>query len=248
MGALPQHQPNPSDKTQTVPKLRLMVEKNDHFWKDWDHNALHAEHINAVTHGLGLGAGVVGGIFLCAKAAVESSLPVFFACVIYSLSMLGVYLASTLSHCLFTARWRDRFRMIDQVCIFLFIAGSFTPYAVCLLPWGGWGLLLPATWIMALTGAAVKIFVTRKKLVPCWYYVITGWFPALSLIHIATQLPIAGLAWIFAGGLAYMVGVHYYVNDHRTVYHHGMWHIWVMIGSLCHFISIFCYVVPFAST
>lgn len=223
-----------------------MVEKNDYFWKDWDHNALHAEHVNVVTHGAGFGASLVAGIFLCHQAAVEASLPVFFACAIYSVTMMGVYLASTLSHCLFTARWRDRFRTIDQVCIFLFAAGSFTPYAVCLLPWNGWALLLPATWILALGGAAFKLFVARRDLVPCWYYVLTGWFPALSLIHIFGQLSPAGLAWTFAGGAAYMVGVHYYVNDHRTIYHHGMWHLWVMTGTACHYISIYCYVVPLA--
>lgn len=247
MGALPQPQSRSIEPTQTAPKLRLMVEKNDHFWKEWDHNALHAEHVNVVTHGAGFGASLVAGAFLCYRAAVEAGWPVLLSCVIYSLTMMGVYLASTLSHCLFTARWRDRFRIIDQVSIFLFIGGCFTPYAVCLLPWNGWGLLLPATWIMALTGAAVKLFVTRKQLVPCWYYVLTGWFPALSLIPISSRISWAALGWILAGGLSYMIGVHYYVNDHRTIYHHGMWHLWVMAGTACHYISIYCYVVPLAS-
>jgi hemolysin III len=223
-----------------------MVVKNDYFWKEWDHDALHAEHVNVVTHGFGCGASLVAGIFLCSQAWINNSLPVFCACVVYCLTMLGVYLASMLSHSLFTARWRDRFRVVDQVSIFLFMAGSFTPYAVCLLPLNGWFLLLPATWALALTGSAVKLFITHKKPVPCWYYVVTGWFPALSLIHISSLLPWAGLFWILAGGVSYMIGVHYYVNDHRTIYHHGMWHLWVMLGTACHYISIYCYVVPLA--
>jgi len=221
-----------------------MVEKNEYFWKEWDHNALHAEHVNVVTHGFGCGASLVAGIFLCSRAAVAGSLPIFLACLVYSVTMTGVYLASMLSHSLFTARWRDRFRIVDQVSIFLFIAGSFTPYAVSLLPLNGWALLLPTTWLLALTGASYKLFVARKKLVPWWYYGVTGWFPALSLIHISSQLPWTGLLWILAGGLLYMIGVHYYVNDHRTIYHHGMWHLYVMGGTACHFVSIYCYVIP----
>ena len=222
--------------------LRLIVDKEDLHWSKWDKDSLHTEHVNVVTHGLGFGAAVGGAVLLCTTTAFHSTAETFFSCLVYSLSLVGVYLASTLSHCLFSPKWRQRFRRIDQVSIFVFMAGSFTPFAVRYLQTDYWSLLLPITWGIASVGIAVKLLVTRNKMVPVWYYALTGWFPAISLIRIAAMIPTAGLCWILAGGLAYSIGLYYFVNDHKTNYHHGLWHLCVVSGTVCHFVAILCFV------
>lgn len=240
-------QPQESSDTQPMiseSSLKLIVDKEDLHWSKWDKDSLHTEHVNVVTHGLGFGAAVGGAALLAATSAFQSTSMMFVACLTYSLSLIGVYLASTLSHCLFSPKWRLRFRRLDQVSIFLFMAGSFTPFAVRYLQVDYWNWLLPATWAMASIGIAVKLLVTRNKMVPVWYYAFTGWFPAISLIRIAGMIPTAGLCWILAGGLAYTIGLYYFINDHKTNYHHGLWHLCVVSGTVCHYVAIFCFVAP----
>ncbi|MDB4637615.1 MAG: hemolysin III family protein [Planctomycetaceae bacterium] len=226
------------------PSLRLIVDKEDLHWSKWDKDSLHTEHVNVVTHGLGFGASVGGAVLLCMTAALNSTLPMFLGCLVYSFGLVGVYLASTLSHCLFSPKWRTRFRIIDQVSIFVFMAGSFTPFAVGFLMVENWWLVLPITWGIAAVGMTMKIFVTKQQMVPVWYYAMTGWFPAISLLRIGGMISTAGLVWILAGGVSYSVGLYYFMNDHKTNYHHGLWHLCVVSGTVCHYVAILCFVVP----
>lgn len=196
------------------------------------------ERWNYKTHAAGFVASFTATAFLVKVATVVGSVWEIAGCLIYAATMNAVYLCSTLSHGEFGPVWRHRFRTLDQVSIFLFISGSFTPYAITFLRTPvGWSLLA-ASWSLAITGSALKIFVTRDKMVPVWFYVLMGWFPAITLLKIAFIVPLAATQCIVAGGLAYTVGTYFLVFDHRARWYHPTWHLLVIVGTGCHFAAI----------
>lgn len=202
------------------------------------------EKLNFWTHGLGFIASLVGAVGLVEVARHLADPWQVSACIVYAATMVGVYGASTLSHIRTSPVWKHRFRTWDQVAIFMYIAGTFTPFAVTYLRGSLWMLLLPATWALALTGAGLKLFVARRARVTVTFYAFLGWFTALSLFKIAPALPEAGIALAVLGGISYSCGIYFLVNDHRAVYMHAIWHITVIGGSLCHYLAILGYVLP----
>lgn len=202
----------------------------------------HSRHeiLNTLTHGLGAVLAIVGGVLLLMKAS--DSKPVqFIACAVFAACLVAVYVASTLSHLFLRQRWRRLFRILDQGCIYLLIAASFTPFAVSCFS-GAWWILLAVVWATAFYGFWRKMAHAHKVeragvILP----LAIGWAPVLSFSHLAVSLPRGAVALILAGGLCYTLGVVVLMFDRRYHWLHAAWHLFVIAGSATHYVAVYRY-------
>src|SRR5579872_1386377 len=182
------------------------------------------ETANQLTHGFGLVLSSLGAIVLVGSAREHSSRLQFVGCCVYAASLVALYAASTLSHSFRAPRLRHFFRMLDQVCIFLLIAGTFTPFALSYFRHGWlWGLTL-AMWGLTCVGIFFKVCFSRLQNVATGAYVLLGWIPMIAIHEITRIAPAGCLALIFAGGLLYTAGTLFLVRDEKVPYFHAVWH------------------------
>ena len=200
------------------------------------------EALNQWTHGFGFLVSLPAGWWLLRAATERANSWLLLGCVIYVVSQSLLYGASTLSHSVHRGIWRHRFRSLDQICIFLFIAGSFSPFGMTYLSGGWWNALLAMMLVMALAGVAAKIFFTKFDNVGVWFYLLVGWVPILAIPHYLRCFGVDGCAWIFAGAAAYSTGTWFLAHDERPFFH-PVWHVLVLLGSSCHYVLILNYVV-----
>jgi hemolysin III len=196
------------------------------------------EHANLITHGLGFLLSLAASVLL--MSVVNNGRPAtdIIVCGIYCVSLIGLYAASTLSHMFYDLAWRRLFRTLDQACIYLLIAGSFTPVAVVYLGHGWWPLLLAAMWVLAIVG--VFLVFRMRNLTPAakMTYGILGWLPVISLRVLFEAAPLEVIVWVVAGGLFYSVGALFLRFDAHVRYFHALWHTFVIAGSICHYMAI----------
>ena len=201
------------------------------------------EHANFVTHGIGLILALVGSGYLLWFVAPHYPSRTIAACVTYCVSLVGLFAASTLSHTFVSLEWRRFFRTADQCCIFLYIAGAFTPFGVVFLWYDWWPLLLAAMWLLALLGVALVLHMRdltpRAKVT----YGFLGWLPVISLKVFYDAAPVTMLAWILAGGAFYSIGTIFLCYDRRVRFFHALWHTFVIAGTACHYIAIVAFVL-----
>ena len=200
------------------------------------------ETANQLTHGLGCLLSVVGADVLVRTAWQTGDSRRIVGCIVYAASLVLLYAASTLSHSFNAPRLRDWFRTLDQVCIFLMMAGSFTPFALAYLWNDTWSWLLAVMWGMALVGIGLKLFVQRTENVSVLFYVLVACLPFLAIWPMSQLVTGVGLTWILAGGAAYLIGVGFYVRDESLRYGHAVWHVCVIAGSVCHFMFMLDFV------
>jgi hemolysin III len=204
------------------------------------------EIANTITHGLGLVLSLVAAAVLMTAARGVDPLQ-FAAYAIYAGTMVSVYAMSTASHAILEPRWNHLFRMLDQGCIYLFIAGTFTPVAATYLRSGFWWILPAVIWSIAILGFLSKVvFVHRIQCASVVVPVLLGWLPLTGGQPLLEQVPAGLFAWMLAGGLCYTLGTVFLINDHRHRYLHAAWHLWVIAGSACHFLAIYLYTLPAA--
>jgi hemolysin III len=166
---------------------------------------------------------------------------------IFGSTLVLMYMASTLFHSIPLPRAKHILRVIDHVSIYFLIAGTYTPFALVTLHgvWGWW--MFGFTWGLALFGAVFKIFYTgRFEKLSLIIYLGMGWCMVVAIKPLLHALPTGGLLLILAGGLSYTGGVAFYVFE-RMRYHHAVWHVFVLGGSLFHYFAVLFYVVPGAS-
>ena len=206
------------------------------------------EHANLITHGLGLLLSLVASAVLMTLVVREYRTNHHGAiniatCGIYCASLVGLYAASTLSHAFYDLAWRRFYRALDQACIFLLIAGSFTPVGVAYLGHGWWLLLIVAMWVTALFG--VLLVVRMGNLTPGakTIYGVLGWLPVIAVKPLYDAAPFEMLVWMIAGGAFYSIGTLFLKFDLRVRYLHALWHAFVIAGSTCHYIAILRFVV-----
>ncbi|MBI2824306.1 MAG: hemolysin III family protein [Planctomycetia bacterium] len=202
------------------------------------------EIANSITHGIGLALALVGAAALVALAIQYGGAREIAGCSIFAASLVAVYAASTLSHVFQTPRLRRMFRTLDQACIYLLIAGTFTPFALQYLRGGWWWVLFVAMWGVAIVGFLSKVlWAHRVEAVSTAAYVLMGWMPVLGVKWAVAVVPM-GCVWLMIlGGLCYTVGVVFLMFDYKALYLHAVWHVFVIAGSAVHYVAILLYAV-----
>jgi hemolysin III len=157
---------------------------------------------------------------------------------VFGVSLVVLYSSSTLYHISTTTRWKARFQTLDHICIYLLIAGSYTPFTLVTLK-GAWGWsIFGAVWAMAVGGILMKTIWKGKK--DHWFstalYLLMGWLIVIAIVPLVRKLSPAGLGWLTAGGLSYTLGVAFFVWS-RLPYNHAIWHLFVLGGSVCHVLA-----------
>ncbi len=196
---------------------------------------------DAVSHGIGLLASVVALPLLVVVAVRHGSAWNVTGSSVFGGTMVLLYLASTLYHAFPEGRARDFFHRMDHSAIFIFIAGTYTPFILGPLRGTlGW-LLFGAVWGTALTGVILKAAGRlRSRFASVALYVTMGWVVVIAARELWLHVPPAGIAWLVAGGILYTLGVPFYVAK-RMRYHHAAWHFFVLGGSICHFFAVLWY-------
>lgn len=206
--------------------------------------SLGEEIAHAVTHGVGAVAAIAGLAVLVAKAALYGDVWHIVSTSIFGATLILMYSASTLFHSVPGTKTKHVFRVIDHCCIYLLIAGSYTPFTLVTLhgPWG-WGLF-GFVWALAVFGIAFKIFNTGKfEVLSLAVYLAMGWCAIIAIKPLMHALPSGGLWLLLAGGLSYSAGVIFYRWE-QLPYHHAIWHLFVLGGSVLHYFAILLYVIP----
>jgi hemolysin III len=202
------------------------------------------ELANRLTHGIGALLSVIGVIALIGLAIGQHDTHRVASASIYGGAMVTFYCLSTAYHSVSKPYTRYVFRILDHVSIYLMIAGSYTPFGLVTLrgPWG-WSLL-GTVWGLGTVGAIFKIFtIHRLRFIGPLLYIGLGWVVVIALKPLSAALDSNGLMLLFMGGVAYTVGVVFYLWD-RLPFNHAIWHLFVLAGSACHFGAIFYYVTP----
>jgi len=199
------------------------------------------EVANSISHGLALVLAVAALPILILTAAKVGSTRFTIGAAVFGATIIILYLASTLYHSLTHVRAKQFFRHVDHCAIFLLIAGSYTPFTLGVLrgPWG-W-TLLAIIWILAVAGIAMKVIAGHRH----WWlsmvlYIVMGWLAIVAIKPILTLVPLPGILLILAGGIAYSGGLAFFAA-HRLRYNHFIWHLFVMAGTVCHYLAVLWY-------
>jgi len=202
------------------------------------------ELANRLTHGLGALLSLIGVSALIGFAVGQGEPNRVISACIYGGAMVTFYCLSTAYHSVKKPYVRYIFRILDHVSIYLMIAGSYTPFGLVTLrgAWGWW--LLSTVWGLGTVGSILKIFTThRLRIIGPLLYIALGWAVVIAIKPLSAALATNGLVLLFGGGVAYTVGVVFYLWD-RLPFNHAIWHLFVLTGSACHFAAIFFYVTP----
>ncbi|MEO7724367.1 MAG: hemolysin III family protein [Chthoniobacterales bacterium] len=205
----------------------------------WD-QSLGEELANSISHGVGLLAGLIGAPILMLAAWRGGDRFFFAGTVVFAAAMLLVYFGSTLYHAWPRGTAKSVFQVIDHSAIFLLIAGTYTPFTLGPLR-GAWGWsILALVWTMAIFGVVLKSVhgTEQRKGLSMVLYLGMGWLILVAFRPLLTHVPVSSLVWLLAGGLAYTGGVFFFVSK-RHRYTHFVWHLFVLLGTVCHFLAVF---------
>lgn len=197
----------------------------------------HEERWNALSHGLGAVLAVVGAVVLVTLVALQGGGDRLVAATVFSVSLVVLYVASTLYHSSEHPHTKAQLKVFDHCAIYGLIAGSYTPFALVGLRDHGGIWLLAAVWTIAVLGVVFKWFYTgRFKGLSTALYLGMGWLVVVVAKAMVEVLPLSTLAWLLVGGLAYSGGTVFYLS--KRPFAHAVWHGFVLVGSACHYIAI----------
>ena len=201
------------------------------------------ERINVWSHGLGLLLSVLGLVLLTIRAASFESSLYLVSFIVYGVSMVLLYAASTIYHSAKDAKKRAHLNIFDHASIYVLIAGTYTPLTLITLHgFVGW-LLFGVAWGAALVGIILTLFFIGKyKLLSTIMYVVMGWIIVFAVQPLLHNMPSQGLIWLLAGGLSYTIGAVLY-SIKGMKFNHAIFHLFVLIGSFCHFMTVYLYVI-----
>jgi hemolysin III len=201
------------------------------------------EVANSVSHGLGFVMALAGAPILIVAATQRGTLSDVIAVSVFAAAMALMYLSSTIYHALPQGQAKRVFQVLDHSAIYLLIAGTYTPFTLGVLQ-GAWGwTLFGLVWGLAAFGVLVKAFAgIRWHGLSTALYVGMGWLALIAAKPLWESLPLAGLAWLLAGGIAYTAGVYFYAK--KTLrFGHFVWHLFVVAGTACHFVAVWKYAI-----
>ncbi|WP_439152079.1 PAQR family membrane homeostasis protein TrhA [Winogradskyella sp.] len=200
------------------------------------------EQLNAWSHGIGAALGIAALLLLISY--VDDTKPFsLFGVIVYGISIIVLFLASTFYHAVKGERRKHYFRIVDHVSIYLLIAGTYTPVLLISLTDSlGWTLFW-VVWGIAGFGVILKLFFTgRFEVFSTLLYLVMGWLIIFDFSNLSDSIGPKGVLWLFAGGLSYTVGIIFYAIQ-RIPYNHVIWHLFVLGGAICHFFMIFLHVI-----
>ena len=202
------------------------------------------EKTNIITHAIGFVLGIVALVLMVVRANTYGDAWHIVSVSIFGASLICLYAASTIYHSAKDPKIRGRLRVVDHATIYVLIAGTYTPFVlVTLNGWVGW-VIFTASWTMAVTGIILKLLYTGKyNLLSTLMYVFMGWMIIFAIKPLINSLSADGLWWLFAGGVAYTVGAILY-SIKQIKFNHAIFHMFVLLGSFCHFVSVYYYVLP----
>ena len=201
------------------------------------------ERFNAWTHLCGALLALSGAIWLIVTAAASGDALKTASVTVYGLTLVTLYSISTVYHSV-RGRVKRVLRKLDHLSIYLLIAGSYTPFCLISLR-GAWGWsLFGIVWTLAAIGMAQEIKPrSEARVLSLVIYAVMGWIVLVAIKPLLASLGLAGFLWLAAGGVLYTVGIVFFAFDQRFRHWHGIWHLFVIAGSLAHFIAILFYVV-----
>lgn len=202
------------------------------------------EKINIGSHAMGFLLSLVALALLVSHATMYGGVLHVVSFAVFGISLMTLYAASTVYHSAKDLALRNRLRILDHASIYILIAGTYTPFTLITLGGSTGWTIFAISWGMALTGIVLKCFFTgRFDLISTFVYVFMGWIIVFALEPLIDNLSYEGLIWLVAGGIAYTIGAVLYSIEKMKL-NHATFHLFVLIGSFCHFVSVFFYVLP----
>lgn len=197
------------------------------------------EWANGISHLLGVVFCFIGMPFLIKIAYIEHNLVTVLAVLAFGIGMLMVYSFSSWYHLALKEKSKKRLNIADHISIYYLIAGTYSPLMVIYLDAKNALLFLGIMWTIVLLGTFFKIFFTNRfKLVSTVLYLLMGWMIVFVIKPLWGVMPLAIFLWILAGGLSYTIGVYFYVKGENKHYYHTVWHFWVLLGTVFHYVAI----------
>lgn len=203
--------------------------------------SLWEERMNIGSHAVGFIMSSLGLIFLVLQAFQKTDVVYLFSFLVFGLSMMVLYAASTAYHASSDPKKRAYLRIVDHAAIYIFIAGSYTPFTLITLDGTSGWILFAVVWAMAIGGVILKLFFTgRFSILSTSIYLFMGWMSLIVIKPLTESLSIEGVQWLAAGGLAYTIGAILYAIK-KIRFNHALFHLFVLVGSFCHFVTIYFY-------
>jgi len=201
------------------------------------------EQLNAWSHGIGAALGIAALVLLIVYSDNNTKPWSLFSVIVYGISLIILFLASTFYHAVKGEKSKHNFRIVDHISIYLLIAGTYTPVLLIALRDSlGWPLFW-IVWGIAAFGLVLKLFFTgRFEIFSTLLYLVMGWLIVFDFANLSNAIGPTGVLWLFAGGLAYTIGIVFYAIQ-RIPYNHVIWHLFVLGGAICHFFMIFNHVI-----
>jgi len=202
------------------------------------------ESINIISHAIGLMLSIVALVFLVRHASLYGNVWHVVSFSIFGASLISLYAASTFYHSAKKPELRRRLRIIDHATIYVLIAGTYTPFTLVTLNGSTGWVIFGVSWGLAFTGIILKLFFTGKyNLISTLMYVFMGWIIVFAIKPLIENLSSDGLFWLVAGGMAYTTGAILY-SIKKIKFNHAIFHLFVLIGSFCHFVAVYFYILP----
>ena len=203
------------------------------------------EIANTITHGFGLLLSIIGFAFLVVMASIEGDAWHITSSIVYGLSLIILYGASTFYHGATEPKLKRILQIVDHCCIYLLIAGTYTPFTLVVLRGTFGQSLFVFVWVFAFAGIFLKVFFGKRFMIASVLsYLLMGWIGIVAVQPLFAALGFVPVALVCAGGIAYTLGVIFFAWK-RFRHHHAIWHVFVLAGSILHFLAIAIYVIPY---
>jgi hemolysin III len=202
------------------------------------------ELANCLTHGAGLILSIIGSAVLIILASSYGQWLHIVSGTIYGITLILLYAASTLYHSSKSRGYKNIFQSLDHCAIYLLIAGTYTPFTMITLKGGlGW-ILCSVVWILAVSCIAARLFAPERfKSISAITYLVLGWLSLVAIKPVISILPLSAVALLMMGGIAYTAGI-MFLGARRIPHNHAIWHLFVLFGSICHYVAVLLYVIP----
>jgi hemolysin III len=205
----------------------------------------YGERLNSISHLVGAVFALIAFGALLAIGIQTGDPRIIVGFTTFGLTLVLLYTMSTLYHSFKAPRLKKVFKLLDHISIYLLIAGTYTPFMLVSMRSGGGHIILAIVWTLAIIGIISELFLSGKlvKISQLVIYLVMGWACSLDLAGLRAILPVPGFWWVVAGGIAYTAGIVFYLLDKADWldHAHGIWHLFVLLGSVCHFVAVIGY-------